>query len=266
MLENPLERNGEIITTGQDGLLIYHRIDNPFVFTVVCLPQAEGAYLCEWWVTGTTEPLPGETPPVLLLNLVMGVGNVQRRDRLTALPSALTQFWDERVQELTYVSALANGVVADPGKLKGYSEAVQRELINLHLGSHDSLEQFSLRDKRKKNLTLRTGFMYELLRSMGVTKIPNTIADFESLNFAGHLLELEQGEDLALSVGTVNQRLAQARKLGLIRYEKTSRGRNPNAAKGIRRKGLTAERDEFLTIQGTERGAERSSNYEQENQ
>jgi hypothetical protein len=262
MLANPFERNGEVISTGRDGLLIYHKVDNPFVFTVVCLPQAEGTYLCEWWVTGTTEPLPGETPPVLLLNVVMGVGNVQNKDRLTALPSTLAQFWDESVQELTYVSALANGIVADPGKLKGYSEAIQHELINLHLGSHDSLEQFSSRDKRKKNLTLRTGFMYELLRSMGVTKIPNTISDFESLNFAGHLLELEQGQDLTLSVGTVNQRLAQARKVGLIRDGKSNRGRSPNAAKGIRRTGLTAERDEFLTIQESESGTEGSSNYE----
>lgn len=262
MLNSPFERNGEIITTGQEGLLVYHRIDNPFVFTVICLPQTEETYLCEWWVTGATDPLRGQTAPVLLLNLVMSVGNLSRKDRLTALPSALAHFWQERVQELTYASALAGGIVAEPGKLKGYSEAVQRELINLHLGSHDSLEQFSPLDKRKKNLTLRTGFMYELLRSMGVTKIPNTISQFESWNFATHLPELERGEDITLSVVTVNQRLAQARKLGLIKGERTAKGRMPNAAQLMRKTGLSAERDEFLTIQGDESGTERREDNE----
>lgn len=262
MLNSPFERNGEIITTGQEGLLVYHRVDNPFVFTVICLPQTEETYLCEWWVTGTTEPVPGETAPVLLLNLVMGVGNVSPNNRVDALPAALTQFWDESVQELTYVSALANGVVADPGKLKGYSEELQRELINLHLGSHDSLEQFSPRDKRKRNLTLRTGFMHELLRSMGVTRIPNTISEFESLNFSRLLIDLDAPEGLELSVGTVNQRLAQARKLGIIKGEKSKKGRNSNAAQVMRRKGLSAERDEFLTIRESESGTERSKNNE----
>jgi|AntAceMinimDraft_12_1070368.scaffolds.fasta_scaffold10318_2 hypothetical protein len=262
MLENPFERNGEIISSRRDGLLIYHRIDNPFVFTVVCLPQSEGSYLCEWWVTGTTEPFPGESPPVLLLNLVMGLGNLTRSDRLSAVPSALMQFWEERIQELTYASALANGIVADPGKLRGYSEAIQSELINLHLGSHDSLEQFSPQDKRKKNLTLRTAFMYQLLRSMGVTKIPQTISEFESWNFAGNLLELEKGEEITLSVVTVNQRLAQARKLGVIKSGAAKKGRNPSAAQVMRRKGLSAERDEFLTIKGAEGGTEKTGIYE----
>lgn len=262
MLDDPLERNGQIVTMGQHGLLIYHRVDNPFVFSVICLPQTEETYLCEWWVTGTTEPIPGETAPVLLLNLVMGVGNVSLNNRVDALPAALTQYWDERVQELTYVSALANGVVADPGKLKVYGEAVQRELINLHLGSHDSLEQFSPKNKRKRNLTLRTGFMYELLRSMGVTKIPNTISEFESFNFSRLLIDPDPNEDFELSVGTVNQRLAQARKLGLIRSGNSKKGRNPNAAKAIRNKGLSAERDSFLTIQRSESGTERRNTNE----
>lgn len=239
-------RDGEVIVLGGEECLIYHGVSDPFVFTVVCVRKPSGVYLCEWFVSGISDPSPGEAPPVLLVNVVMGMKVARTNNERSELPEDLAQIWEERLRELAFYSAISGGIVIEPSKIKSYGSKTQKDLTDLHLASHDLLGHFSQPDKRTRgNLTLRTAYMYELLRSMGVTKIPNTISNFETWNFARFYEQIKQGADITVSVATVNQRIAHAKKLGLIEGSGTTKGRTPSAATVLRR-GLTSERDSFL--------------------
>ena len=267
-LTNPSGRDGEVIVLGGQECLTYHGVSDPFVFTVVCVRKPSGVYLCEWFVSGTPDPIPGESPPVLLVNVVMGMKVARNNNESTELPSDLAQIWEERVRELAFYSAISGGIVIEPSKIKSYGSKTQKDLTDLHLASHDLLEHFSQPDKRTRgNLTLRTAYMYELLRSMGVTKIPNTISNFETWNFARFYERVQQGADITVSVSTVNQRISQAKKLGLIESSATTKGRTPSAATLLLR-GLTSEKDSFQeertetpfqVIGGLKSGTERSN-------
>lgn len=229
--EKPFQHDGETILTASEGRLIYHKVENPFAFTVVCLPMNKGDFWCDWWITGPLDPLPGHTPPSLLAQISMGIRSYEREDLL----SQINKLWRERFQEIAFSSATAGGVIADPGRLAAHSGFAKKSIIGLHLASHDSLAHFSLPGRRSSGgLTLRTAYMYELLRSMGVSKLQKTIAEFDSLNFASFYKQLQDGEDITLTTSTVNQRLAQARKAGLLASVESKKGRTPNAVNDLR--------------------------------
>lgn len=228
---SPFERDGEIILTASEGRLIYHKVENPFVFTVVCLPMNKGDFWCDWWITGPLDPSSGHSAPILLAQISMGIRSFEREDLLFQI----NNLWQERFQEIAFSSATAGGVIADPGRLSAHSGFAKKSIIGLHLSSHDSLGHFSLPSRRSSGgLTLRTAYMYELLRSMGVSKLQKTIAEFDSLNFASFYRKLQDGEDITLTASTVNQRLAQARKAGLLANVESKKGRTPNAVNDLR--------------------------------
>jgi hypothetical protein len=237
---SPFEKNGSILSSG-GGRLFYHRIDNPFVISVEALPRPDGTYICEWWVTGPTSPEIGSSPPILLLHLVMGL-----RCERDEVESHLETWWETRIQELTFGSAVGEGIIVDSKRLKELSDQTQHEIIHQHLYSHEMLQHFPGPNKpAKATLTVRTAFMYALLRSLGVSKVQKAIADFETLNFAGSWEEIQSGEEIRVSPETINQRLTHAKKLGLLQNLTPKKGRTPNAAKQIR--GFSEQTEEFAS-------------------
>lgn len=225
---SPFEHDGTIISTGA-GRMFMHRVLNPFVFSVECLPRPDGTFVCEWWVTGPTSPEFGASPPVLLVHLIFGLGCKQ-----DDLENELNMWWDQRVEELAFASAISGGIVVDSQKLKQLSQSTQQDIIHHHLASHDSLHHFAPAKGSRATLTIRTAFMYALLRSLGVSKVQREIANFESLNFSGRWDELKAGEDLTVSAEVVNQRLNHAKKLLNFEHLTPQRGRTPNASKQLR--------------------------------
>ena len=229
--ETPFQRDGETILTASEGRIIYHKVESPFVFTVVCLPMNKGDFWCDWWITGPLDPLPGKVAPRLLAQISMGIRGLNREDLL----AQINKFWAESLQEIAFSSATAGGAVADPGRLSAHSGFAKKSIIGHHLSSHDALGHFSLPNRRSSGgLALRTAFMYELLRSMGVSKVQRTIAEFDSLNFERFYNNLKDGEVITLTATTVNQRLAPARKAGLIAKGQLKKGRTPNAVNDLR--------------------------------
>jgi len=226
---SPFAKNGSMISSG-GGRLFYHRIDNPFVFSVELLPRPDQTYICEWWVTGPTDPNFGSSPPVLLTHLVMGL-----RCSREEVESKLEMLWDTTVQELTFASATGEGIIVDSKRLKELGEKTQQDIIHQHLYSHEMLQHFpGPNNPARATLSVRTAFMYALLRSLGVSKVQKEIADFESLNFAGRWDEVAKGQDIKVSPETINQRLAHAKKLGLLENLTPKKGRTPNAARQVR--------------------------------
>ena len=254
---SPFEKNGSMLSSGS-GRMFYHRIDNPFVFSVDALPRPDGTFMCEWWVSGPTSSEFGYSPPVLLLHLVMGL-KCKKED----VEKQLEMYWETRIQEMTFASAIAGGIIVDPKRLKELSEQTQRDIIQQHLSSHDMLQHFPGPNKPvRATLTIRTAFMYALLRSLGVSKVQKEIADFESLNFAGSWEEIKSGQDIRVSPETINQRLTHAKKLGLLQNLTPKKGRTPNAAKQVR--GFSEETKEFASrdIQMEEKGDAKHENKE----
>ena len=229
--DSPFSKDGETVWLARQGKVLYQKVQNPFAISIVCSPKTDGAFWCDWWITGSPDPSPGHTPPVLLIQMSMAILGKDRNE----LFALINQFWEERIEELAFASAVAGGTIVDSGRLKAQSDFVQKRIISHHLSSHDALDHFSPPDKKaRRNLTLRTAFMYELLRSLGVSKVQRTIAEFESLNYEAFYEEAKEGQEIALSAATVNQRLAQARKAGLLTVGDSKKGRTPNASKDLK--------------------------------
>lgn len=229
---HPFQHDGTILIIGA-GRLLMHRVSSPFAFSVECLPRPDGTFVCEWWVTGPTNPEFGSAPPVLLVHLVMGLGC-----REEDLENELNTWWDQRIEELAFASAISGGIAVDSKRLKELSEKTQQDLIHNHLASHDRLHHFAPSMGSRATLTIRTAFMHALLRSMGVSRVQKEIASFESVNFSGVQDETRAGEDITISPEVINQRLTHAKKLLVFENLTPKKGRTPNASTQIKNLSL----------------------------
>jgi hypothetical protein len=245
---SPSEHDGTIQAMG-GGRLFLHRVLNPFVFSVECLPRPDGTFICEWWVTGPTNPQLGSAPPVLLIHFVMGIG-CKKED----LENEINMWWEQRIEELAFASAISGGIVVDSKRLKELPAATQHDIIHNHLASHDRLQHFAPAKGSRATLTIRTAFMYGLLRSLGVSKVQKEIANFESLNFPEFWDEVKGGEDITVTPEVINQRLTHAKKLLILENLTPKRGRRPNASTQMREASLPnedfASRNNQLTREG----------------
>jgi hypothetical protein len=96
---------------------------------------------------------------------------------------------------------------------------------------------------------------------MGVGKVQQIIADFESSNVAGRYGELQKGEDINVSTETINQRLVHARRLGLLEVlDPLRRGRAPSSSKQVK-DFAEKHKEEFASNQNQETGKE-GANHE----
>ena len=250
-------RIGGTTLSKSHGQFLIQKVDNPFVVSVVAIPRAGGTFLTEWWVTGPTSPEFGASPPILLLHSFMGIRCDQEE-----LENQVSLFWAERLQELTFASAIADGVSVDTKRLRELNPHTQEKVVLGHLQGHEYLRQFPGPNKPvRATLTMRTAFMYVLLRSMGVGKVQQIIADFESSNVAGRYGELQKGEDINVSTETINQRLVHARRLGLLEVlDPLRRGRAPSSSKQVK-DFAEKHKEEFASNQNQETGKE-GANHE----
>lgn len=199
---------------------MFHKIDNPFIYSVVGTPRLEGGYLLEWWVTGPKGPDsrldPVSDRPALLL--VMNLAIQSSKDEFE---EKVQQIWAESVEELAFASAMSGGIV-DSFMWRRLPEKTQHDIIVQHLLGHDYLDHFS-----KSNKTVRAAMMYLLLHDMGVTKIQKELASFEQYSLMGFELRVSES---TVTTTTINQRLTHAKKLGLLPSGSSRSGRKPLAA------------------------------------
>lgn len=204
----------------RSGQLSFHAVANPFIYSVIGTPRAEGGYLAEWWVTGPKGPDsrldPVEDRPVLLLNMMTAINCTKEE-----FENRVEEMWDQGVENFALASALSGGIV-DTLVWKRLSERTKSDLIIQHLMGHDYLGHFS-----KANKTVRAATMYQLLHDMGVTKIQQALASFERFTIVG--LELRVSES-PVTTATINQRLTHAKKLGLLPSAPAGSGRKPQVA------------------------------------
>jgi hypothetical protein len=149
------------------------------------------------------------------------------------LEAYLLQFWEERIQELAFSSAITGGIKQDSSNLKALSSESRTWLIRSALMGNDWLKNFNI---TSSSVIERTGLMYQLLRSMGVWNSQAAIADFETYNFANNWERMKAGEvvELVIKPAIINQRLVLARRAGIIKPElktPTQSGRKSMPAK-----------------------------------
>lgn len=199
--------------------------DSPFVFLVIATPSQLGGYSSRWWITGKdwkTEQ------PIMIGYLEWGVNSSKEE-----LEGNLVQFWEERIQELAFSSAITGGIKQNSSNLKALSDKSRTWLIRSALMGNDWLKNFNI---TSSSVIERTGLMYQLLRSMGVWNSQASIADFETYNFADNWERMKAGEEVELVIKPtiINQRLVLARRAGIIKpdLQKTSQsGRKTMPAK-----------------------------------
>lgn len=202
------------------GQLLFHKIDNPFIYSVIGTPRLEGGYSLEWWVTGPKGPDsrldPVSDRPALIL--VMNLAIQSSRDEFE---EKVQHTWAESIEELAFASAMSGGIL-DSFMWKRLPEKTQHDIIVHHLLGHDYLDHFS-----KSNKTVRAAMMYLLLHDMGVTKIQQELARFEQYSLMGFELRVSE---TTVTPTTINQRLTHAKKLGLLPSGSPRSGRKPLAA------------------------------------
>jgi hypothetical protein len=204
----------------RSGQLSFHAVANPFIYSAIGTPKADGGYLAEWWVTGPKGPDSRIDPvadrPVLLLNMMTAINCTKEE-----FENRVEEMWDQGVEDFAFASALSGGIV-DTLVWKRLSEKTQSDLIIQHLMGHDYLGHFS-----KANKTVRAAAMYQMLHDMGVTKIQQALASFEQFAIVG--LELRVSES-PVTTSTINQRLTHAKKLGLLPSSPAGSGRKPQVS------------------------------------
>lgn len=202
------------------GLLLFHKIDNPFIYSVIGTPRSKGGYSLEWWVTGPTGPDsrldPVSDRPALILTM-----NLAIQSSKAEFEEKVQNVWAETVEELAFASAMSGGI-SDTLMWRRLPEKTQHDIIVHHLLGHDYLDHFS-----KSNKTVRAASMYLFLHDIGVTKIQQELASFERYSLMG--LELRVRES-SVTPTTINQRLTHAKKLGLLPSGSSKSGRKPLAA------------------------------------
>lgn len=199
--------------------------DSPFVFLVIATPSPLGGYSSKWWITGKDWKT---DVPVMNGYLEWGVNSSKEE-----LEAYLLQFWEERIQELAFSSAITGGIKQDSSNLKALSSKSRTWLIRSALMGNDWLKNFNI---TSSSVIERTGLMYQLLRSMGVWNSQAAIADFETYNFANNWERMKAGEEVELVIkpAIINQRLVLARRAGIIKPElktPTQSGRKSMPAK-----------------------------------
>lgn len=214
-----------IHSTQIDGEFHLMVADSPFVYLVIATPSPLGGFSSKWWITGKDWKT---DQPVMIGYFEWGV-NAEKKD----LEAYLLQFWEERIQELAFSSAITGGIKQNSSNLKALSDKSRTWLIRSALMGNDWLKNFNI---TSSSVIERTGLMYQLLRSMGVWNSQAAIADFETYNFADNWERMKAGEEVELVIKPtiINQRLVLARRAGIIKPElknATQSGRKTMPAK-----------------------------------
>lgn len=183
---NASEYPGEVHLLAKTGQVEVTWLDDPFVITALVEKQEHG-YSAEFWVSGRT----WRGSMGLIMRLQVGLQEI--RDRSQA-EGVCQQLWDTTLRELSYGSALVEGI---PNLTAPLGKAMATNLAHTHLWAHNRMGSFA--DHLDTRESRRAALMYQLITAFGYKQPIQMMQELEGL-----------------PLSTISQRLTMARNAGML--------------------------------------------------
>ena len=195
------------------GSKTVHFWTHPFAITVVSIPHRGGSLL-DWWVSAAQ----GEMG---IAELVFRSSYLVPATGLEEIEETVREFWEGSFHQVATSSSRTGGfTVAAPMSID-YTREKKLEIVRRHMTSHDEMWQ---RTGAKRTKVASTASHHRLITSFGLKQTQAVIAEHEY--WAEFFSQVKEGEVLEEiekpSTAHINQRLQQAKKMGLLTPEASS--------------------------------------------
>jgi len=186
----------------------------PFAVTVVSTPH-RGSSLFDWWVSAAEEEL-GIAELVFRSSYLVPATTVEEIER------TIREYWEGAFHQVAASSSKEGGFTAASSLSVDYTRSKKEEIVKFHMQSHDEMWE-RMGGKRSKVAT--TVGYHKLIKSFGLKQTQQLIAQHEWVSDIMNEAKAHHnrlGELQDISTAHINQRLQQAKKMGLLTPEASS--------------------------------------------